>query len=71
MLWDIGTWDVLDRKTAEEQLERRFQIPASRRETDGRIRADPAEEYRQADEWLLIKKKDAVATPGWTDEGLG
>ncbi len=69
MLWDRGTFDLLGDKPATEQLQRgdfKFRLHGEK------LRGDYAlvrmKNRGKGNEWLLIKKKDAAATPGWDVE---
>jgi bifunctional non-homologous end joining protein LigD len=68
MLWDRGTYEVLDEKSAEEQLARgdfKFRLHGEK------IRGDfviVRTKRGKGNEWLLIKKKDAFSQPGWDPE---
>jgi len=68
MLWDRGTYELLGDATAEEQLARgdfKFRVDGEK------IKGDFAIVHikrGKGNEWLLIKKKDAAAQPGWDPE---
>src|SRR5271170_3190235 len=68
MLWDRGSYDLLGDATAEEQLARgdfKFHLNGEK------IRGDFAlvrTKRGKGNEWLLLKKKDAFAKPGWDPE---
>ena len=48
---------------------RRFQVPLARRKAQRRFRAGPHEgPPGKGNEWLLIKKRDEFAAPGWDVE---
>jgi bifunctional non-homologous end joining protein LigD len=69
MLWDIGTFTVLDGKTADEQLERGdFKFRLHGKKLAGDFALIRLKNSAKQNEWLLIKKPDAAAKPGWTDE---
>src|SRR5579862_915563 len=65
MLWDRGTYEVLEDMPAEKQLERGdFKV----RIHGEKIKGDFAIVHikrGKGNEWLLIKKKDEFAKPGW------
>src|ERR1700722_6334101 len=68
MLWDRGSYEILGDATAEEQLARgdfKFHLNGEK------IRGDFAlvrTKRGKGNEWLLLKKKDAFAKPGWDPE---
>jgi bifunctional non-homologous end joining protein LigD len=68
MLWDRGSYELLGDATAEEQLARgdfKFHLNGEK------IRGDFAlvrTKRGKGNEWLLLKKKDAFAKPGWDPE---
>ena len=68
MLWDRGTYELLGDAGAEEQLARgdfKFRLHGEK------VRGEFALERMKrgkGNEWLLLKKKDAVAQPGWNTE---
>lgn len=68
MLWDAGTFEVLGDIAAEGQLERgdfKFRLHGQKAKGEFalvRIKSS------KANEWLLLKKKDAAAQPGWDIE---
>jgi bifunctional non-homologous end joining protein LigD len=68
MLWDRGSWELLDKGTAQEQIARgdfKFRIHGEK------IRGEFAlvrMKRGKGNEWLLIKKKDESASPGWNPE---
>ncbi|HEY7334536.1 MAG TPA: DNA ligase D [Bryobacteraceae bacterium] len=65
MLWDRGTYELLGDATAEEQLARgdfKFHLHGEK------LRGDFAlvrMKRGKGNEWLLLKKKDDFAQPGW------
>ena len=68
MLWDRGTYELLGDATAEEQLARgdfKFRIFG---EKLGGEFALVRMKRGKGNEWLLLKKKDAQAQPGWDPE---
>ncbi|HEY1755481.1 MAG TPA: DNA ligase D [Bryobacteraceae bacterium] len=68
MLWDRGTYQLLGELTAEQQLAKgdfKFHL------TGEKLRGDFAlvrTKRGKGNEWLLLKKKDAFAKPGWDTE---
>ncbi|HLH42934.1 MAG TPA: DNA ligase D [Bryobacteraceae bacterium] len=68
MLWDRGTYALLGEATAEEQLARgdfKFHLNGKK------LRGDFAlvrMKRGKGNEWLLLKKNDAFARPGWDVE---
>jgi bifunctional non-homologous end joining protein LigD len=68
MLWDRGSYELLGDATAEEQLARgdfKFRLQGEK------VRGEFAivrTKRGKGNEWLLIKKKDASAVPGWNPE---
>ncbi len=72
MLWDIGTYTVLDNKPAEEQLERGdFKFRLHGKKLAGDFALIRLKNSAKQNEWLLIKKPDAAAVAGWSDEPWG
>ena len=68
MLWDRGTYELLGDASAEEQLARgdfKFRLHG---EKIGGEFAIVRMKRGKGNEWLLLKKKDAVAQPGWNTE---
>ena len=69
MLWDRGTYELLDKPTAEEQLERgdlKFRLHGEK--LQGEFAIVHMKNRGKGNEWLLIKKRDQYATPGWDVE---
>lgn len=68
MLWDRGTYEVLDNMPADEQLTRgdfKFHLDGEK------LRGDFAlvrMKRGKGNEWLLLKKKDSFAQAGWDTE---
>ncbi len=70
MLWDRGTYDLLGELPVEQQLAKgdfKFHL------TGKKLRGDFAlvrikNPKSKGNEWLLLKKKDAFAQPGWDPE---
>jgi bifunctional non-homologous end joining protein LigD len=68
MLWDRGTYELLGDATAEEQLARGdFKFRLTGEKLTGEF-AIVRMKRGKGNEWLLIKKKDASARPGWDPE---
>ncbi len=68
MLWDRGTYELLGDATADQQLERgdfKFRLHGEKLNGDFAI---VRTRRGKGNEWLLIKKKDAFAQPGWDPE---
>jgi len=71
MLWDAGTFEVVGDMPAEGQLERgdfKFRLHGQKAKGEFalvRIKSS------KANEWLLLKKKDASAQVGWVIEQFG
>ncbi len=68
MLWDRGTYQILGDASAEEQLARgdfKFHINGEKISGDfALVRIKRG----KGNEWLLLKKKDSFAKPGWDPE---
>lgn len=68
MLWDRGTYQQLGEGTAEEQLARGdFKFRLAGQKLSGEF-ALVKMKRTKGNEWLLLKKKDASAQPGWDPE---
>jgi bifunctional non-homologous end joining protein LigD len=68
MLWDRGSYELLGDATAEEQLARGdFKFRLHGKKVQGEF-AIVRTKRGKGNEWLLIKKKDACAIPGWNPE---
>ncbi|MCU1336331.1 MAG: dependent ligase [Bryobacterales bacterium] len=68
MLWDRGTYEILGDASAEEQLTRGdFKFRVHGEKITGEF-ALVRMKRGKGNEWLLLKKKDAVAQPGWNTE---
>jgi bifunctional non-homologous end joining protein LigD len=68
MLWDRGTYEVLDNIPSDQQLSRgdfKFRLNGEKLRGDFAI---VRTKRGKGNEWLLIKKKDAHAKPGWDPE---
>ncbi len=69
MLWDIGTFTVLDNKPVDEQLARGdFKFRLQGKKLTGDFALVRLKNGAKQNEWLLIKKPDTAARPGWSDE---
>lgn len=69
MLWDRGTFDVLDDLPALDQLARgdlKFRLHGEKLKGDFAIVLMKGR--GKGNEWLLIKKRDQYAVPGWDVE---
>jgi len=68
-LWDRGTYELLGEKTVEEQLERgdlKFRLHGEK--LAGEFALVRMKDRGKGKEWLLLKKKDFAAKPGWDAE---
>jgi len=68
-LWDRGTYELLGEKTGEEQLERgdlKFRLHGEK--LAGEFALVRMKDRGKGKEWLLLKKKDFAAKPGWDAE---
>jgi bifunctional non-homologous end joining protein LigD len=69
MLWDRGTFEQLGEGTAEEQLTRGdFKFRLTGEKLSGEFALVKIKRSAKGNEWLLLKKKDAFAQPGWDPE---
>ena len=69
MLWDRGTFELLGDKSALEQLARgdlKFKLHGEK--LKGEFAIVLMKGRGKGNEWLLLKKKDAEARPGWDVE---
>jgi bifunctional non-homologous end joining protein LigD len=69
MLWDHGTWELLGDATAQEQIARgdlKFRLHGEK--IKGEFALVHMRGRGKGNEWLLIKKKDTEARPGWDIE---
>ena len=69
MLWDRGTWELLGDASVEEQLARgdlKFRLHGEK--LQGEFALVHMKNRGKGNEWLLIKKRDAAAVPGWDVE---
>src|SRR5579872_3814042 len=68
MLWDRGTYELLGDASTEEQLARGdFKFRLAGDKLTGEF-ALVRMKRSKGNEWLLIKKKDGAARPGWDPE---
>src|ERR1700686_645888 len=68
MLWDRGTYELLSDASAEEQLARGdFKFRVHGEKVAGEF-ALVRMKRGKGNEWLLLKKKDTAAQPGWNTE---
>ena len=68
MLWDRGTYELLGDAAAEDQLARGdFKFRLAGEKLTGEF-AIVRMKRGKGNEWLLIKKKDSAARPGWDPE---
>src|SRR5438876_4800033 len=68
MLWDRGTYELLGDASVEEQLTRGdFKFRLHGEKVTGEF-ALVRMKRGKGNEWLLLKKKDASAQPGWNTE---
>ena len=68
MLWDRGSYELLGDASAEEQLARGdFKFRLHGEKITGEF-AIVRMKRGKGNEWLLLKKKDAAAQPGWNTE---
>src|SRR5690348_16116330 len=69
MLWDQGTYELLGDKPAQEQLARGdFKFRLHGEKLKGEFAIVLMKGRGKGNEWLLLKKKDAEARPGWDVE---
>src|ERR1019366_1186415 len=69
MLWDCGAWELLGDAPVEEQLARgdlKFRLHGEK--LKGEFALILMKNRGKGNEWLLIKKRDADAVPGWDIE---
>ena len=69
MLWDRGTFDLLGDAPGDEQIKRgdlKFRLHGEKLE--GEFALVHMRGRGKGNEWLIIKKKDAFAQPGWNIE---
>jgi bifunctional non-homologous end joining protein LigD len=69
MLWDRGTFELLGEAPAEEQLARGdFKFRLHGEKLNGDFALVRMKGRGKGNEWLLIKKRDQYAAPGWDVE---
>jgi len=69
MLWDRGTYELLGDAPAAAQIERGdFKFRVHGEKLRGEFALVRMRNRGKGNEWLLIKKKDADAKPGWSVE---
>ncbi len=69
MLWDRGTYELLGDKSAQEQLARGdFKFKLHGEKLKGEFAIVHMKVRGKGNEWLLLKKKDSEARPGWDIE---
>jgi bifunctional non-homologous end joining protein LigD len=69
MLWDIGRYRLLDEPTAQEQLDRGdFKFFLEGTKLHGAFALVRMKRGQKGNEWLLLKKPDEYAIPGWNPE---
>ena len=69
MLWDRGTYELLGDLPAKQQLERGdFKFRLHGRKLQGEFAIVRMKNRGKGNEWLLLKKKDEAADPGWDAE---
>jgi len=69
MLWDRGTYEVLGGKTPQEQLAKGdFKFKLHGEKLKGEFAIVQMKGRGKGNEWLLLKKQDAEARPGWDVE---
>jgi len=73
MLWDRGTWETVGDMPAEQQLARgdlKFRLHGEKLAGEFALVHMKGRPQRSSkgNEWLLIKKRDAEAVPGWDIE---
>src|SRR5438045_7087319 len=69
LLWDRGTYELLGDAPAEKQLERGdFKFRLHGEKLMGEFALVKIKRSEKGNEWLLIKKKDFAAKPGWDAE---
>jgi bifunctional non-homologous end joining protein LigD len=69
MLWDRGTWELLGDAPVDQQLARgdlKFRLHGEK--LKGEFAMVHMKNRGKGNEWLLLKKRDADAVPGWDIE---
>lgn len=72
MLWDLGTYTLLDDKVpARKQIERGdFKFRLHGHKLKGEFAVVKMKKSEKGNEWLLIKKKDAAAVAKWNIDSM-
>ena len=69
MLWDFGTFEMIGELPAEKQIERGdFKFRLNGIKLRGDFALVRMKNRGKGNEWLLLKKKDSIAHPGWDTE---
>lgn len=71
MLWDKGTFELLGDKSADEQLKKgdlKFRLHGEK--LNGEFAIVHMKGRGKGNEWLLLKKRDEFAAPGWDVEAF-
>src|SRR5579863_186631 len=72
LLWDRGTYELLGDVSAEKQLERgdfKFRLHGEKLMGEfALVKIKGSRKDSKGNEWLLIKKPDFAAKPGWDSE---
>src|SRR6202011_2913963 len=69
MLWDRGTWELLGDASAPDQIKRGdFKFRLHGEKLKGEFALVLMRGRGKGNEWLIIKKKDDEAQPGWNIE---
>src|SRR5260370_219159 len=72
MLWDRGTWELLGDASAPDQIKRGdFKFRLHGQKLKGEFALVLMLGRGKGNEWLIIKKKDDEARPGWNIEEYG
>jgi len=69
MLWDRGTFELIGEEKADEQIKRgdlKFHLQGEK--LKGNFALVHMKGRGKGNEWLLLKKKDEAARPGWDVE---
>ena len=73
MLWDRGTFELIGDDPAAAQIERgdlKFRLHGEKLSGTWALVRMKVSGSKRANEWLLIKKKDEAAEPGWDIEAF-
>lgn len=69
MVWDRGKFTLLGTSSSDEQLNKGdFKFSLSGEKLQGEFALVRLKNSKKQNEWLLLKKKDVHAQPGWTIE---